>query len=56
MLWGLWMRFDARRRYTEREVNEVLKAWHLFGDHCTLRRELVDTIRSVHAGRRRIPA
>jgi hypothetical protein len=42
MLWGLWMRFDARRRYTEREVNEVLNRWHLFGDHCTLRRELVN--------------
>ena len=25
-----------------RTVNEVLKAWHLFGDHCTLRRELVE--------------
>jgi hypothetical protein len=42
MLWGLWMHFDAKRRYSEREVNEVLKAWHLFGDHCTLRRELVE--------------
>ncbi len=42
MLWGLWMRFDARRRYSEREVNEVINAWHLFGDHCTLRRELVE--------------
>jgi hypothetical protein len=42
MLWGLWMRFDTRRRYTEREVNEVLNRWHLFGDHCTLRRELVN--------------
>lgn len=42
MLWGLWMRFDARRRYSEREVNELLNAWHLFGDHCTLRRELVN--------------
>jgi hypothetical protein len=42
MLWGLWMRFDSRRRYSEREVNEVLNAWHLFGDHCTLRRELVE--------------
>lgn len=41
MLWGLWMRFDARRRYSEREVNELLNAWHLFGDHCTLRRELI---------------
>ncbi|TXC65859.1 DUF2087 domain-containing protein [Piscinibacter aquaticus] len=42
MLWGLWMRFDGKRRYSEREVNEVLKARHLFGDHCTLRRELVE--------------
>jgi hypothetical protein len=42
MLWGLWMRFDSRRRYSEREVNELLNAWHLFGDHCTLRRELVN--------------
>ena len=41
MLWGLWLRFDARRRYTEREVNELLNAWHRFGDHCTLRRELI---------------
>ena len=42
MLWGLWLRFDARRKYSEREVNEVLRAWHLFGDHCTLRRELIN--------------
>jgi len=41
MLWGLWLRFDTSRRYHEREVNELLNAWHLFGDHCTLRRELV---------------
>lgn len=40
-LWGLWMRFDAKRPYREREVNEILNAWHLFGDHCTLRRDLV---------------
>ncbi len=42
MLWGLWMRFDGKRRYREREVNEILNAWHLFGDHCLLRRELVE--------------
>ena len=41
MLWGLWMRFDTRRKYSEREVNDMLNAWHLFGDHCTLRRELI---------------
>jgi hypothetical protein len=41
-IWVLWTCFDARRVYTEREVNELLKAWHLFGDHATLRRELVE--------------
>lgn len=40
-LWGLWMRFDAKRPYRESEVNQILNAWHLFGDHCTLRRDLV---------------
>ena len=41
-IWGLWMHFDAKRRYTEREVNSILQARHNFGDHCTLRRELVN--------------
>jgi len=41
-MWGLWMHFDAKRPYTEREVNEILKSRHSFGDHCTLRRELVN--------------
>jgi len=40
-LWGLWMRFDAKRPYREREVNEILTAWHSFGDYCTLRRDLI---------------
>jgi len=41
-LWVLWMRFDARRVYTEAEANRVLKAWHVYGDHATLRRELIN--------------
>ena len=41
-MWVLWTRFDARRIYTEAEVNRVLKAWHVYGDHATLRRELID--------------
>ncbi len=41
-MWVLWTRFDARRIYTEAEVNQVLKAWHVFGDHATLRRELIN--------------
>jgi hypothetical protein len=41
-MWVLWTRFDARRVYTEAEVNHILKAWHLYGDHVTLRRELIN--------------
>jgi hypothetical protein len=41
-LWVLWTRFDGRRVYSESEVNAVLRAWHTYGDHATLRRELVD--------------
>lgn len=41
-MWALWVPFDAKRNYTEAEVNAILKAWHTFGDHATLRRELVN--------------
>lgn len=41
-MWGLWLRFDSGRTYTEREVNEILKAWTTYGDHVTPRRELVN--------------
>lgn len=41
-IWGLWLHFDAKRPYTEAEVNTILRARHAFGDHCTLRRELVN--------------
>ena len=41
-MWGLWLRFDSGRTYTEREVNELLKAWTTYGDHVTPRRELVE--------------
>jgi hypothetical protein len=41
-LWCLWLPFDGKRRYSEREVNEVLNMHHAFGDHCLLRRELVE--------------
>jgi hypothetical protein len=41
-MWVLWTRFDARRVYTEAEVNRILKGWHLYGDHATLRRELIN--------------
>jgi hypothetical protein len=41
-MWVLWTRFDAKRVYTEREVNAILRTANAFGDHVTLRRELVD--------------
>ena len=41
-MWVLWTRFDSRRVYSEKEVNAVLKAANAFGDHVTLRRELID--------------
>ena len=41
-MWALWTHFDGRRVYSEKEVNEVLKAWNTWGDHVTLRRELIN--------------
>jgi hypothetical protein len=59
-IWALWMHFDGRRVYTEREVNEILKAWHTYGDHATLRRELVNhmllTRKSDCSEYRKLPA
>lgn len=33
-------KFDPERKYTEKEVNELLEQWHTFHDPATLRREL----------------
>ena len=33
-------KFEKDRKYTEKEVNELLGKWHTFGDPATLRREL----------------
>ena len=41
-MWALWMHFDAKRVYREREVNAVLERLNTFGDHVTLRRELIN--------------
>jgi len=35
-------RFEVGRRYREPEVNDRLKAAHLFDDHALLRRELFE--------------
>jgi hypothetical protein len=42
VMWVLWTHFDAKRSYTESEVNAILKAANLFFDHATLRRELIN--------------
>jgi hypothetical protein len=42
VMWVLWTRFDAKRSYTESEVNAILKSANLFFDHATLRRELIN--------------
>lgn len=59
-LWVLWTHFDAKRVYTESEVNTILKAAHLFADHATLRRELVNhkllTRKSDCSEYRKLPA
>ncbi len=60
VMWTLWTRFDARRVYTEREVNAVLKEANTFGDHVTLRRELINhrlmTRKSDCSEYRKLPA
>ena len=59
-MWVLWIQFDGRREYTEREVNEILKAANVFGDHVTLRRELINhqlmTRKSDCSEYRKLPA
>ncbi|MBJ7534154.1 DUF2087 domain-containing protein [Rhodomicrobium vannielii ATCC 17100] len=42
-LWVMWSRWPAGLVLHEREVNDLLNANHLFGDHALLRREMVDT-------------
>jgi hypothetical protein len=42
VMWVLWTHFDAKRVYTEAEVNTILKAANMFFDHVTLRRELIN--------------
>jgi hypothetical protein len=39
-LWALWSRLPAGVVLNERQVNDLLKAAHSFGDHALLRREL----------------
>ena len=59
-MWVLWTLFEARRVYTEKEVNAILKAANAFDDHVTLRRELINhhllTRKSDCSEYRKLPA
>lgn len=41
-LWVLWSKLPPRQVMSESQINQHLKAHHLFGDHALLRREMVD--------------
>jgi len=36
-------KFESGRKYTEKEVNELLRDWHTFDDWAMLRRDLYDS-------------
>lgn len=40
-LWVLWSRLASRTRFSEKQISELLKQWHTFGDHALLRRALI---------------
>ena len=40
-LWVLWSRLESRRSFTEKQISELIKRWHVFGDHALLRRALI---------------
>ncbi|WP_374346623.1 DUF2087 domain-containing protein [Phenylobacterium sp.] len=42
-LWVLWARLPTDVALSEPEINRLIQAAHLFGDHAILRRELVNT-------------
>lgn len=41
-LWPFWTMIPPRQQMSEKEINAILKAGNLFGDHVVLRRYLVD--------------
>ncbi len=40
-LWVLWSRLESRTSYNEKQISELIKRWHAFGDHALLRRALI---------------
>ncbi|OJH38367.1 DUF2087 domain-containing protein [Cystobacter ferrugineus] len=41
-LWVLWSRIPSGSVLSEREINDLLNRWHVFGDHAVLRRALFE--------------
>jgi hypothetical protein len=40
-LWVLWSRLASRTNFNEKQISELIKRWHTFGDHALLRRALI---------------
>lgn len=40
--WVFWSRVPADTAFTEREISELIRHWHDFGDHALIRRAMVD--------------
>lgn len=40
VLWYLVQKIEGGRKYSEREINDILDEWTVFRDHAMLRREL----------------
>lgn len=40
--WVLWSRIPRGHAFTERQVSDLIRDWHAFGDHALIRRAMVD--------------
>lgn len=40
--WVFWSRIPRGEVFTEREVSDLIRGWHAFGDHALIRRAMVD--------------
>lgn len=41
-LWVLWSRIPRGEAFTERQISELIRDWHDFGDHALIRRAMID--------------
>lgn len=41
-VWAMWARIPRGKAMGERELNDLLNQWHLFGDPALLRRDMVE--------------